>query len=70
MKNLEFMPPKPPKTLGFIQKMGKFIINFHDRFLEIDPIIGSFRRYKLQSDYPSNPVYNYYKIGKPFLFEI
>ncbi len=56
LANFEFMPPRPPKTLGFVQKMGKFVINFHDRFIEVDPVIGAFRRYKLKSDYPSNPV--------------
>lgn len=56
LKGLGFIPPKPPKSLGFLQKMGKFVFNFHDRFVEIDPIVGSFRRYKQKADYPSNPL--------------
>ncbi len=56
LKTLEFTPPKPPKVLGRVEKMGKFVFNFHDRFIEVDPVIGSFRRYKLKSDYPTNTV--------------
>ena len=56
LKSLEFTPPKTPKIIGHIEKMGKFVFNFHDRFIEVDPVIGCFRRYKLKSDYPSNPV--------------
>ena len=56
LKTLEFTPPRPAKTLGFVEKMGKFVINFHNRFIEVDPLVGAFRRYKTKGDYPSNPV--------------
>ena len=56
LRSIEYTPPKPPKAQGYIEKMGKFIINFHLRFIEVDPIVGSFRRYKTKADYPSNPV--------------
>ena len=72
-KSIEYIPPKPPKVKGYVEKMGKFIINFSERFIEIDPIVGSFRRYKSQSYYPSNSMYvkysltNYNIIEKLFL---
>jgi hypothetical protein len=56
LKKLSYRPPKPPKTVGFIEKMGTFIINFHQRYIEIDPIIGSFRRFKTKEDYPNDPM--------------
>jgi hypothetical protein len=55
-KPIEYTPPKPAKVKGYVEKMGKFIINFSVRFIEVDPIVGSLRRYKSQSDYPSNPM--------------
>ncbi len=56
LKCIEYTPPKPPRALGYIDKMGGFIINFNLRFIEIDPIVGSFRRYLCRADYPLNPM--------------
>jgi hypothetical protein len=56
LSNFEFIPPRPPKTFGFLEKMGSLIFNYHHRFIEINPISGAFRRYKTRADYPSNPV--------------
>ncbi len=56
LSNFEFTPPQPPKALGFIEKMGSWIFNFNNRFIEVDPVMGAYRRYKQKSDYPSNPV--------------
>lgn len=56
LKKLNYRPPKPPKTVGYLEKMGTFVINFHQRYVEIDPIIGSLRRFKTIQDYPNNPV--------------
>lgn len=56
LKGIEFIPPRPPKALGYIEKMGKFIFNYHSRYLEIDPSVGSLRRFKKIEDYPNNPV--------------
>ena len=56
LKKLTYRPPRPPKTVGFLEKMGSFVINFHNRYVEIDPIIGSFRRFKTFQDYPNNPM--------------
>jgi len=55
LRNLSFIPPKPPKTLGFIQKMGMFVFNFNLRFIEIDAIGGSLKRFKNFKDYPNTP---------------
>jgi len=51
-----FLPPKPPKSLGFVEKMGTLVLNFHYRFIEVDPVIGAFRRYKTKENYPTNPM--------------
>lgn len=56
LRNFSFIPPKPPKTLGFIEKMGKFIFNFNVRFIEVDALGGSFKRYKRYEDYPNSPL--------------
>lgn len=56
LKKLSYKPPRPPKTVGYLEKMGTFVINFLHRYVEIDPIIGSFRRFKTIQDYPNNPV--------------
>jgi len=56
IKKLSYKPPKPPKTIGYLEKMGTFVINFHKRYIEIDPIIGSLRRFKSIEDYPNKPV--------------
>lgn len=56
LKTLSFRPPKPPKTVGYISKMGNFLINFNRRYIEVDPIIGSFRRFKTIQDYPNDPM--------------
>lgn len=54
-KTLSFIPPKPPKTLGFIQKMGMFVFNYNIRFLEVDAVGGSLKRYISFKDYPNTP---------------
>lgn len=54
-KNLNFIPPKPPKTFGFLEKMGMLVFTFNIRFLEVDAVGGSLKRYKNFSDYPNNP---------------
>jgi len=56
LKKITYKPPKPAKTVGFLEKMGTFVINFHKRYIEIDPLIGSFRRFKTFEDYPNNPM--------------
>jgi hypothetical protein len=60
IKNLVYMPPRPPTIIGIVQKQGKFAINFNSRFIEIDPIVGSMRRFRKESDFPNNPMYFYF----------
>ena len=55
LRNLSFIPPKPPKTLGFVQKMGMFIFNWNLRFIEVDAVQGSLKRFKCYKDYPNMP---------------
>ena len=54
---LGFVPPRPLKAVGRIQKMGKLILNYHDRYLEIDPVFGSLRRFEKKSLHPNYPLY-------------
>lgn len=56
LKLFDFTPPRPPKAMGFVEKMGIIGIFFNSRFIEVDPIIGTFKRYKTSKDYPSNPM--------------
>ena len=60
-KKIPYRPPKPPKAIGYLEKMGTFIFNYNRRFLEVDPIVGSFRRFKNLEDYPNIPKYFYFK---------
>ena len=55
LKHFSFIPPKPPKTFGFIEKMGQFIFNYNLRFIEVDALGGSLKRYKNYEDYPNSP---------------
>ena len=51
-KNSCFTPPKPPKTIGHLEKRG-VIIPFYSRiFVEVDPILGTFKKYKSKHNYP------------------
>lgn len=50
-----FIPPKPPKTCGFMEKMGLMIFNFNLRFIELDALEGTFKRFKNLEDYPNKP---------------
>ena len=56
IKSLPFIPPKPPKTIGYADKMGKLFFNYKRRFIEVDPFVGSFRRFASHEQYPENPI--------------
>jgi hypothetical protein len=60
LNNIDFLPPKLPKVVGKLEKMGGLMIFYNERLVEIDPMVGSFRRYKKQEDYPSTPLYLFY----------
>lgn len=52
----KFLPEKPSKTIGNIKKRGYFYFNYNQRFIEIDPIQGSIRRYRNIKNYPNDPM--------------
>jgi hypothetical protein len=54
-QRIPYRPPKPPKAVGFLEKMGCFVINYNTRYLEIDPMVGSFRKFNNIEDYPNIP---------------
>ena len=56
LKNLSFLPPKPPKTRGFLFKTSRILASFNRRYVEIDPVFGSFRRFQKYENYPHNPL--------------
>ena len=47
-----FTPPKPPKTIGFLEKRGKIIPFYKTIFVELDPILGHFKKFKGDKYYP------------------
>ena len=49
-----FTPPKPPKTIGIIEKRGQIIPFYKTIFIEIDPILGHFKKFKGYNYYPNN----------------
>ena len=49
-----FTPPKPPKTIGFLEKRGQIIPFYKMIFVEIDPILGHFKKFKGNNNYPNN----------------
>ena len=50
-----FVPPKPNKTIGFIEKIGQWLPTYKIRLIEIDPTLGYIKRYKTKDDYPFYP---------------
>lgn len=57
VNNDKFVPMKPSKVVGSIHKMGRFLLNYYKRYLEIDPVFGSLRRFERKSLYPYQPLY-------------
>ena len=49
-----FTPPKPPKTIGVLGKRGQIIPIYKTIFVEIDPILGHFKKFKGNKYYPKN----------------
>lgn len=52
-KQIPFRPPRPTKAIGFLEKAGNLMFNYNSRFLEVDSIVGSLRRFKCEEDYPN-----------------
>ena len=53
-KKSYFTPPKPPKTIGVLEKRGQIIPFYKTIFVEIDPILGHFKKFKEYSYFPDN----------------
>lgn len=53
---ITYKPPLPFKATGIVDSMGAFIFYYRERFFELDPAIGSVKRFKSINDYPNNPL--------------
>ena len=51
-KKSYFTPPKPPKTVGYLEKRGEILPFYNRIFVEVDPILGTFKKYKGKHNYP------------------
>ena len=49
-----FTPPKPPISIGPIEKRGHFLPIYENIFIEVNPVLGCIKKYKLSKDYPNN----------------
>ena len=49
-----FTPPKPPKTIGYLEKRGQIIPLYTSIFVEIDPVLGYLKKYKGKNNHPKN----------------
>ena len=49
-----FTPPKPPISIGNIEKRGHFLPIYENIFIEVNPIMGCIKKYKFSKDYPDN----------------
>ena len=50
-----FTPPKPPITIGQVEKRGYFLPTYENIFIEVNPILNCIKKYKNPSQYPKNP---------------
>ena len=53
-KKIYFTPPKPPKTIGILEIRGQIIPIYKTIFVETDPILGHFKKFKGNNYYPKN----------------
>jgi serine/threonine protein kinase/ankyrin repeat protein len=53
--NGEILPEKPPFFFGEIKQLGGFFSSNKKKYIEINPIKGILRIFKLFEDYPKNP---------------
>ena len=49
-----FTPPKPPITIGHIEKRGQILPKYSHIFIEVNPILNYIKKYKNSSEYPKN----------------
>ena len=55
LNQLNFIPVKPPFFFGELEKIGGIFNKVKKIFIEINPIKGSLRLFKIFEDYPKNP---------------
>ena len=48
-----FTPPKPPITIGSLEKRGQFLPIYDKIFIEVNPISGCIKKYKDKTKYPN-----------------
>ena len=53
-KESYFTPPKPPITIGVLEKRGQIIPFYKTIFVEVDPILGHFKKFKEYRNFPDN----------------
>ena len=49
-----YIPPKPPISIGPVEKRGHFLPIYENIFLEVNPSLGCIKKYKVSKDYPDN----------------
>ena len=49
-----FVPPKPPISIGSMEKRGYFLPMYDSIFIEVNPILGCIKKFKFSKDYPDN----------------
>ena len=49
-----FVPPKPPICIGNVEKRGYFLPIYDIIFIEVNPILGYIKKFKLSKEYPDN----------------
>ena len=47
-----FTPPKPPITIGHIEKRGNILPTYSHIFIEVNPTLNCIKKYKNSSEYP------------------
>ncbi len=49
------IPPKPPRIIGYMFKIGKVLGGKNRRYFEMNPIEGTLIKYMRREDCPKNP---------------
>ena len=49
-----FTPPKPPITIGTLDKRSHFLPIYDSLFIEVNPILGCIKKYKSKINYPND----------------
>ena len=55
LKNLSFIPPHPPRFIGYAYKKGRRLSHYNLRYIEINAVKRFFTRFLSKDDYPIKP---------------